>query len=160
MNVDAYAWFIVKSAGEYSAESGFKCSRNGDFNPQELTSAVKQNPRESWKIGDKRTSATSAKVQETCHTFSAWLSERVEADGSDVFDICDRLVERFEPYVDEIKEFKSKYNVVSEIEVVLYKMGLESTGTFFSSRVIDFCSKTGTEISVNTMLASSEGEDN
>lgn len=159
MNTDAYAWFIVKSAGEYSAESGFNCAQNGDFDPQEFTSDVKQNPREFWKIGDKRASAASTKVQETCHTSSAWLSQRVEAEGSDVLDICDKLVERFEPYIDEIREFKSKYNVVSEIEVVLYKMGIESTGPFFSSRVIGFCSKTGTEISVNTMLASTEGED-
>ena len=76
-----------------------------------------------------------------------------------MFEICDRLVERFKPYIDEIRAFKSKYNVVSEIEVVLYKMGIESTGPFFSNRVINFCSETGTEISVNTMLASTEGED-
>ena len=159
LNTDAYAWFIVKSAGEYSAESGFNSSKIGTLDPHEFTSAVKQKPRECWKIGDKRTSAASTKVQETCHTSSAWLSERVEAEGSDVFDICERLVERFEPYIDEIREFKSKYHVFTEIEVVLYKMGLESNGPFFTSRVIDFCSETGTEISVNTMLASTEGED-
>ena len=156
---DAYAWFIVKSVGEYSAENGFKCSHNGNFDPQEFTGATKQNPRECWQIGDKRTSAAFAKVKENCHTSSSWLSERVEAEGEDVVDICDRLVERFEPYIDEIREFKSKYHVFTEIEVVLYKMGLESNGPFFTSRVIDFCSETGTEISVNTMLASTEGED-
>ncbi|SEV82783.1 protein of unknown function [Ruminococcaceae bacterium KH2T8] len=159
MTVDAYAWFIVKSAGEFSSESGYVSYPDGIFDPEDFTACVMQEPRESWKFGDKRTSAISPKIRETTYPSSSWLSERVEAEGEDVVDICDRLVERFEPYVDEIREFKSKYHVFTEIEVVLYKMGLESNGPFFTSRVIDFCSETGTEISVNTMLASTEGED-
>lgn len=159
MTVDAYAWFIVKSAGEFSSESGYVSYPDGIFDPEDFTACVKQKPRQCWKFGDKRTSAFSAKVRETTYPSSSWLSERVEAEGEDVVDICDRLVERFEPYIDEIREFKSKYHVFTEIEVVLYKMGLESNGPFFTSRVIDFCSETGTEISVNTMLASTEGED-
>ena len=159
MTVDAYAWFIVKSAGEFSSESGYVSYPDGIFDPEDFTACVKQEPRESWKFGDKRTSAISPKIRETTYPSSSWLSERVEAEGEDVVDICDRLVERFEPYIDEIREFKYKYHVFTEIEVVLYKMGLESNGPFFTSRVIDFCSETGTEINVNTMLASTEGED-
>ncbi len=120
MTTDAYAWFIVKSAGEYYPESGFKCSNNGVFDPHEFTSAVRQKPRECWKLGDKRTSTTSAKVQETCRTSSAWLSERVEAEGSDVYDICDRLVERFEPYIDEIRELRHSVPLIPVHAPIIY----------------------------------------
>lgn len=155
MNIDAYAWFIVKSAGDFSSETGYIC--NGDntvFDPKEFTETVGQEPSKCWKYGDKRESSASRKNQETSYLFSAWFSEQVEANGDDVYEMCDKLVDMFEPYVEGMAAFRQKYDVIFEIEIVLYKVGMETNGLFFSHRLIDFCNRTGTEIDVNTMFAS------
>lgn len=159
MKVDAYVHFIVKSAGEIPEEGGYICYENSIFDPSEFTEIVHCKPRKSWKFGEEIVDHINNKDFVNTARSSTWLSERITGVGDDVYQIIDKLLDMFEPHVDGLIAFSKKYNVYYEIEFILYKVGLDSSGLFLDSRCIEFCHKTGTEIAIQTMLAGDEGFD-
>ena len=152
MRIDAYAQFIARSNGEWNGLGEFIGNPEGFFDPREFTQIVRQEPFRCFKAGEPNGKGRINKS-------SSWSSEKIEVAGDDVYQVCDNLVEKFVPYIDGLIAFKNKFDVVYQIDVILYKVGIETNGVFFGERVIEFCHKTGTVINVNTMLADENGWD-
>ena len=154
---DGYICFSVKSNGEYSETNGYVGFPGSEFSPDEITNIVKQSPSKCWSCGDNRKNAYSPNNKKRKYMFSSWKSKLRYYNLDNQYDEIIKMVRELNLYANQLQEFKKRYDVLYEIEVVLYNLELGMPDLFFDAEIIAFCYKTKTEIRVVTMLANNSG---
>jgi Domain of unknown function (DUF4279) len=136
---NSYVYFVLKG---------------DDFNPDEITSKIGINPTNTWSKGDK--GKYKPKMGFACWELATG-KENIEIDKL-VNEVVDKLYEKIEI----ITELKSKYNLLSVLEIVLFiDMNQdESTPSMgHDLKCIEFLYKTMTTTDVDIYTYNSEAID-
>lgn len=120
-----------------------------NFNPDDITKLLGLKPT---KIRLKN-ELPSGKLPK----FSSWIlsSDNIVDEVIDVYEMTTELIKTLEPKVDVINEIREKFNVTTQLEVVLSFSTNEEISTpaiGFDTTTIDFLAKVGAFIDIDTYL--------
>ena len=146
---ECYSCFVVESAGTYREPLGFVAAENSDFDPDELTSLLKERPFRERRMGAPRKSGHGL------YPYSRWYGCRQTRPTLDAAEQCEKIAARLKPLIPQLKDFRSRHNV-EFLLLVSPTIGNSLPTIHFSRAVVEFCQEVGAEIGIDLRLAEDE----
>ena len=144
------AYFAICSTGTIQNEIGFVAAENSCFDPDYITEKLGVEPFKARKMGTLRKNGRGH------YPFSDWACCRQNEPALDAEEQCRNIVRQLHPLIPQLQEIKKEYNVDYSIIIVPHIYNEENPILGFDSEIIEFCYRTGTEISVDMYIYDKE----
>ncbi len=145
-----YTYFSIESDGEIRDIDGseicdFFPFEGSCFDPDEITEILEIRPFKTRLMGDPLNEHKTSRL-------SSWNALKQEEPSIDAEIQCLEIVHALKPHISQLLEIKRKYNVNFTIITVPHIYNEVSPVLFFNKEIIEFCYRTGTEISIDTYV--------
>lgn len=145
-----HSYFAICSTGTIRNGIGFVAAENSCFDPDYISEKLGIKPFETRKMGTPRKNGHGH------YPFSEWACCRQTEPALDAEEQCRRIVRQLRPLIPQLQEIKKEYNVDYSIIIVPHIYIEENPILGFDSEIIEFCYRTGAEISVDMYIYDKE----
>lgn len=137
----SYTYFGITSNGSID-HRGLVASREGVFDPAEITKLLRIQPFNSWSVGDTRKDGST-------YLFSNWAAEKSDIGRLDIDAQCAETIKELKNKVPLLNQIREQYDVSFVIMIVPSVYAEEPPVMSFGKEIIEFCYLSGTTIEVD-----------